>query len=105
MNCKCSKPELTDLKLTCSEATNSTWLCFLDEVTLAAAKVTSSRKQSHVELVASEQVNFRSVSSGFEHLQFIHNALPEMALSDVDTSVHLLGKDLHVPILISSMTG
>src|SRR6185369_16936563 len=25
--------------------------------------------------------------------------------NDVDTSIHLLGKDLHVPILISSMTG
>src|SRR5439155_3260144 len=66
---------------------------------------TTSRKQSHVELVASHDVTFKEICSGFEQFRFVHNALPEMALADVDTSLHLLGKDLQVPILISSMTG
>jgi len=66
---------------------------------------TTSRKQDHVELVVSQQVSHRSVSAGFEHLRFVHNAIPEIALSDVDTSTEFLGKHLDVPILISSMTG
>jgi isopentenyl-diphosphate delta-isomerase len=66
---------------------------------------TTSRKESHVELVVSEQVSFRTVNSGFESLRLIHNALPEIALSDVDISTNFLGKHLDAPILISSMTG
>ncbi len=66
---------------------------------------TTSRKQSHVELVVSEQVSHRSVASGFDGIRLIHNALPEIALTDVDTSINFLGKHLDVPILISSMTG
>ena len=65
----------------------------------------TSRKQSHVELVVSEQVSYRTVSSGLEGLRFVHNALPEIALSDVDVSTDFLGKHLDVPILVSSMTG
>jgi len=66
---------------------------------------TTSRKQNHVELVVSEQVSHRSIASGFDALNLIHNALPEIAASDVDTSTDFLGKHLDVPILISSMTG
>ena len=66
---------------------------------------TTSRKQKHVELVVSEQVSHLKVSSGFDSLRLVHNALPEIALSDIDTSTQFLGKDLDVPILISSMTG
>ena len=66
---------------------------------------TTSRKQSHVELVVSKQVSHLSISSGFDTLRFVHNAVPEIALGDVDTSTEFLGKHLEVPILISSMTG
>jgi len=67
--------------------------------------LTTSRKQSHVELVVSEQVSFREIGSGFDRLRFIHNALPEINLSEVNTATQFLGKHLEVPILISSMTG
>ena len=58
---------------------------------------TESRKQSHVELVVSKQVSHMKISSGFETLRFVHNALPEIALSEVDTSTQFLGKNLDVP--------
>ena len=70
-----------------------------------ARSSTTSRKQSHVELVVSRQVSHQHVVSGFDQLYLIHNALPEIALSEVDTATHFLGKHLDVPILISSMTG
>src|SRR5579872_1821819 len=66
---------------------------------------TTSRKQSHTELVVSKQVSFKNTGAGFDRLRLIHNAVPEIALSDVDTSIDFLGSHLDVPILISSMTG
>jgi len=66
---------------------------------------TASRKQQHVQLTLSKDVSFRVKTSGFERWDFVHNALPEISLSDVDTTVSFLGKPLRFPLLISSMTG
>jgi isopentenyl-diphosphate delta-isomerase len=68
-------------------------------------RITSSRKRDHVELTVRKDVSFRAKTSGFEEYEFIHNALPEINLSDVDTSTEFLGKKLSFPFLISCMTG
>ncbi len=65
----------------------------------------STRKADHVELVATEDVSYRDIRTGFDLLRFEHNALPELSLDDVDSSTTFLGKPLDAPILISSMTG
>ncbi len=44
-------------------------------------------------------------TSGFEEWEFIHNALPEINLSEIDTSTTFLNKKLSFPFLISCMTG
>lgn len=62
------------------------------------------RKRDHLKLAQDEALNF-SVSSGFDHWRFIHNALPEIDLDEVDTSTEFLNKKLRVPLLISSMSG
>ena len=66
---------------------------------------TSSRKQQHVEITLSKDVSFRDKTSGFERWEFVHNALPELDFSDLDTSVAFLGKRLSLPLIVSSMTG
>ncbi|MEP7235732.1 MAG: type 2 isopentenyl-diphosphate Delta-isomerase [Ignavibacteriota bacterium] len=66
---------------------------------------TRSRKQSHVELVVSKDVSHVNISAGFDRLRLVHNALPEIVLSDVDSSTEFFGKHLDAPLLISSMTG
>lgn len=66
---------------------------------------TVSRKESHVELVATGDVAFRNTTNGFDNLRFVHNALPEIGLGDIDISTQFFGKHLDSPILISSMTG
>lgn len=66
---------------------------------------TSSRKQQHVEITLSKDVSFRAKTAGFERYDFAHNALPELDLSEVDTSTTFLGKSVSLPILVSSMTG
>lgn len=43
--------------------------------------------------------------ASFDGYWFEHDALPEIALEDVDLSVEFMGKKLRAPILVSSMTG
>jgi isopentenyl-diphosphate delta-isomerase len=45
------------------------------------------------------------LTSGLEKYHFIHEALPELDLDEVETGLSLWGKPLQAPILISSMTG
>ncbi len=66
---------------------------------------TSSRKEEHVNITLTKDVSFRSKTSGFERWEFLHNALPELNFSDIDTSISFLGKHLSLPLMISSMTG
>jgi len=66
---------------------------------------TSSRKQQHVNISLTKDVAFRTKSSGFDRWDFLHNALPELNLSDVDPSAVFLGKKIALPFIISSMTG
>lgn len=63
------------------------------------------RKSDHLRINLQEDVNSKHVSTGFERYRFVHCALPDLNLEDVDTSTTLLGKRLAVPLLISSMTG
>lgn len=62
------------------------------------------RKQDHLKLAQDDSLGF-NISAGFESWRFIHNALPELDLKDVDTSTGFLNKTLSFPLLISSMTG
>lgn len=63
------------------------------------------RKSDHLRINLQEDVNSKHVSAGFERYRFVHCALPDLNLEDVDTSTVLLGKRLAAPLLISSMTG
>ncbi|HSB47022.1 MAG TPA: type 2 isopentenyl-diphosphate Delta-isomerase [Candidatus Bilamarchaeum sp.] len=65
---------------------------------------TESRKKDHVELVISEGAQYAK-TGGFEKVEFVHNALPEISLDSVDLSVKFLGKPLAHPLLITGMTG
>lgn len=63
-----------------------------------------NRKKDHVSLCVSGDVNYLK-STGFERYDFLHNALPELALDEIDTSAALLGRTFSMPLFISSMTG
>jgi isopentenyl-diphosphate delta-isomerase len=63
------------------------------------------RKADHIRINLEEDVSFRELTSGLEEYFFMHEALPEINLSDIDTSSTLFGKKLRTPLLISSMTG
>ncbi|NWF68797.1 MAG: type 2 isopentenyl-diphosphate Delta-isomerase [Chloroflexi bacterium] len=64
-----------------------------------------NRKADHIRINLEKDVQFPRLTTGLERYRFLHRALPELNLNEIDTSVHLLGKTIASPILISSMTG
>ena len=62
------------------------------------------RKADHIKINLEEDVR-SALTTGLENYRFIHEALPELDLKRIDTSLNLFGKKLNSPILISSMTG
>ena len=65
---------------------------------------TQARKARHLDICLDDDVA-SSLDAGWSAVQLRHEALPDMALADVDPSVRFLGFRLRAPILISSMTG
>ena len=63
------------------------------------------RKADHIRINLEENVQFPGLTNGFECYRLTHQALPELNLAEIETGVSFLGKRLHVPLLISSMTG
>lgn len=65
----------------------------------------SSRKAEHIEICLNYDVSFKKKSTGFESLQLVHNALPELNYSEIDTRVEFLSKELSFPLMVSGITG
>ncbi|HNC07129.1 MAG TPA: type 2 isopentenyl-diphosphate Delta-isomerase [Anaerolineales bacterium] len=62
------------------------------------------RKADHIKINLEQDVR-SALTTGLENYHFIHEALPELDLNRLDTSLNLFGKTLSSPILVSSMTG
>jgi len=62
------------------------------------------RKADHIKINLEKDVR-SALTTGLEKILFTHEALPELDLERIDTSLSLFGKPLAAPILISSMTG
>jgi isopentenyl-diphosphate Delta-isomerase len=43
--------------------------------------------------------------NGFEHVRFVHNALPEISLEDISMGTTFLGREFKLPFMIEAMTG
>lgn len=62
------------------------------------------RKADHIKINLEKDVK-SGLDSGLERYRFVHEALPELDLARIDTTLSLFGKTMKAPILISSMTG
>ena len=71
----------------------------------AALTKTQRRKKEHLELCLDTESVASPTSTGLERYRFLHNALPELDIDELDLSTEFLGKRLKAPLLISSMTG
>lgn len=63
------------------------------------------RKRKHVDVCLTEQVEYRTRTTGFERWDLPYRALPETDLAAIDTRTTFLGKPLAAPLLIGAMTG
>ncbi|HVN54297.1 MAG TPA: type 2 isopentenyl-diphosphate Delta-isomerase, partial [Anaerolineaceae bacterium] len=64
----------------------------------------SSRKTDHIRINVKEDVQ-SGLTTGLERIHFVHQALPEINLEEIDLQQTIFNRTVRVPILISSMTG
>ena len=63
------------------------------------------RKGDHLDLCMTDDVAFQTKTTLFEEVALVHDALPELAVGEVDLRTPLLGKLLSAPLMIAAMTG
>jgi isopentenyl-diphosphate Delta-isomerase len=64
----------------------------------------AERKAEHLELALDAGVEVRS-SAGWDEVELVHEALPELDRDEVALDVELLGRTLRAPLVIAGMTG
>jgi isopentenyl-diphosphate delta-isomerase len=62
------------------------------------------RKIEHVNIALGQDISSEQ-KANWSDVQFVHQALPEVNLDEIDTSVNFLGHTLRYPLFISSLTG
>jgi isopentenyl-diphosphate delta-isomerase len=72
-------------------------------IAAAADSDDRDRKLEHIELALGRRSQLDS--RYFDELVFEHEALPEIAMAEIDLSCRCLGKILRAPLLVSCMTG
>ncbi|MBR0370571.1 MAG: type 2 isopentenyl-diphosphate Delta-isomerase [Methanobrevibacter sp.] len=65
----------------------------------------SDRKLEHLLICKNYDVEFKDKTTGFEDVELIHNALPEVNKNDIDLSTSVFGKKLDSPLFITAITG
>ncbi len=63
------------------------------------------RKEDHIRIVLDRKSSQSALTTGLEAVRFLHNALPDLDLGEIDLSCTLAGRRIAAPVLVSSMTG
>ena len=66
---------------------------------------TQIRKKEHLKLCVEGEAVAYPYATGLDNYTFLHNALPEVDIDDIDLRTTFLGRSIEAPLLISSMTG
>lgn len=65
----------------------------------------SDRKLEHLKLCTECEVEYRHKKTGFNDIELIHKALPQINKEEIDIKTEFLGKKLSAPIIITGITG
>jgi isopentenyl-diphosphate delta-isomerase len=65
----------------------------------------AARKDDHIQLCIEEDVGFATKTTLLEEVELVHDALPDLAVHEVDLTTVLVGRTLRAPLLIAAMTG
>ncbi len=71
----------------------------------SSKEIIIARKKEGLRIPLKKDVGARTTTTLFEYVHLIHNALPELNLSEVDTSTRFLEHNLAAPLMIDSLTG
>lgn len=63
----------------------------------------NKRKQDHIDISKREDV--ASSYNYWDDVHFVHDALPELDMDDIDLRWRAFGAEMHAPIIIAGMTG
>lgn len=66
---------------------------------------TEERKNDHLEICLKEDVQARRVTTGFEDVHLVHNALPEISRKEIDLSTLVFGHKFSAPLIVEAITG
>ncbi|UCF45174.1 MAG: type 2 isopentenyl-diphosphate Delta-isomerase [Candidatus Bathyarchaeota archaeon] len=69
------------------------------------AEETEKRKADHIKICLNEKAQARKATAGFEDVQFIHRALPEIDKYKVNLSTTFFGYKFSAPLIVGAMTG
>ena len=61
------------------------------------------RKKEHIDIVRNKKVSH--THNYWDDFMLVHNALPEINMDEIDTSISIFGKRLSIPFIIAGMTG
>lgn len=70
-----------------------------------ASGQTSQRKKDHLELCLTDEVSFKTKSTGFENYDFKHYAITEVEIDKIKFDSEFFSEKIKYPFLISCMTG
>ena len=65
----------------------------------------SNRKSEHLNICRNEDVNYKYKQTGFNDLELLHKALPEVNKEEIDISTTAFDKKLDSPLFITAITG
>jgi isopentenyl-diphosphate delta-isomerase len=69
------------------------------------AEKTEKRKAEHIRICLEQKAQARKATAGFEDIQMIHRALPEIDRQEINLSTSFLGKKFNAPLIVGAMTG
>jgi isopentenyl-diphosphate delta-isomerase len=69
------------------------------------SKETGKRKDDHIRICLEQNAQSKNKTSGFEDIQLVHRALPELNKAKINLQTTFLGKKFSAPIVVGAMTG
>jgi isopentenyl-diphosphate delta-isomerase len=69
------------------------------------AEETEKRKADHIKICLNQKAQARKATAGFEDIQFIHRALPEVDKKKIDLSTTVFDHKFSAPLIVGAMTG